>query len=41
VTTKGFIAIADQVSGQNLSGLLTTWLYARVAPPMPPLLRAQ
>jgi aminopeptidase N len=41
VTTKDFIAVANQVSGQNLNGLFTTWLYAPAAPPMPPLLPAQ
>jgi aminopeptidase N len=41
VTTKDFIAVADQVSGQNLDALLTTWLYAPAAPPMPPLLPGQ
>lgn len=41
VTTKDFIAVADQVSGQNLNRFLTTWLYDPPAPPMPPLLPGQ
>ena len=41
VTTKDFIAVADKVSGQNLRGFFTTWLYAPGAPPMPPLLPTQ
>jgi aminopeptidase N len=41
VTTKDFIAVADEVSGQNLNGFFTTWLYAPSVPPMPPLLPAQ
>jgi aminopeptidase N len=41
VTTKDFIAVADQVSGQDLRHFFTTWLYAPAAPPMPPLLPAQ
>jgi aminopeptidase N len=41
VTTRDFIAVADQVSGQNLNAFFTTWLYAPAAPPMPPLLPGQ
>jgi aminopeptidase N len=39
VTTKDFIAVAEQVSGQQLSAFFTTWLYAPAAPP--PLLPTQ
>jgi aminopeptidase N len=41
VTSKDFIAVADKVSGQNLNGFFTTWLYDPAAPPMPPLLPTQ
>jgi aminopeptidase N len=41
VSTKDFIAVAGKVSGQDLRGFFTTWLYAPAAPPMPPLLPAQ
>jgi aminopeptidase N len=41
VTTKDFIAVADKVSGQNLNGFFTSWLYDPAAPPMPPLLPTQ
>jgi aminopeptidase N len=41
VTSKDFIAVADKVSGQNLNGFFTTWLYDPAAPPMPPLLSTQ
>ena len=41
VTTKDFIAVAEQVSGQHLNAFFTTWLYAPAAPPLPPLLPTQ
>jgi aminopeptidase N len=41
VTTAGFIAVADKVTGQDLHGFFTTWLYAPAAPAMPPLLPTQ
>ena len=28
VTTKGFIALAERVSGRRLDGFFNTWLYA-------------
>jgi len=37
VTTKDFIAVANEVSGQNLNSFFTTWLYVPTAPPLPPL----
>jgi len=41
VTTRDFIAVAEQVSGQHLNAFFTTWLYAPAAPPLPPLLPTQ
>jgi aminopeptidase N len=35
--TAGFIAMAERVSGQNLTALFHTWLYAPAVPPMPAL----
>jgi aminopeptidase N len=40
-TTADFIAVAEKVSGQDLSSFFSTWLYAPAAPPMPPLLPTQ
>jgi aminopeptidase N len=39
--TADFIAVANRVSGQNLTPFFHTWLYAPVAPPMPRLLPTQ
>lgn len=41
VTTADFIAVAEQVSGQDLHHFFSTWLYAPGAPAMPPLLPSQ
>lgn len=41
VSTAGFVAVAQKVSGQNLRDFFDTWLYAPAAPPMPPLLPSQ
>ncbi|MDH6135564.1 aminopeptidase N [Kitasatospora sp. MAA4] len=34
-STQDYIAIASEVSGQDLSGFLTDWLYGTRTPPMP------
>ena len=34
-STQDFIRLASQVSGQNLHGFLSTWLYSTSTPPMP------
>lgn len=34
-STADFIALASQVSGQDLTAFLTDWLYGSVTPPMP------
>jgi aminopeptidase N len=34
-STDDFIALAAQVSGQNLTGFLRAWLYGKTTPPMP------
>jgi aminopeptidase N len=34
-STEDFIALASQVSGQDLSGFLHAWLYGQTMPPMP------
>jgi aminopeptidase N len=39
--TAGFITVANTVSGQNLTTLFQTWLYASTTPPMPRLLPTQ
>jgi aminopeptidase N len=39
--TADFIAVANTVSGQILTPLFQTWLYASTAPPMPRLLPTQ
>ncbi len=36
--TADFIAVANNVSHQDLAPLFETWLYAKAAPPMPALL---
>ena len=41
VTTADFIAVAEQVSGQDLHHFFGTWLYSPGAPAMPPLLPSQ
>jgi aminopeptidase N len=33
VTTDDFIAVAEEISGQSLTGLFQTWLYAEAVPP--------
>jgi aminopeptidase N len=33
--TADFIALASQVSGQDLGGFLNDWLYGTTTPPMP------
>lgn len=35
VSTQDFIALASQVSGQNLTAFLNDWLYGTTTPPMP------
>jgi aminopeptidase N len=39
--TADFIAVANAVSGKNLTPLFQTWLYANTVPPMPALLATQ
>ncbi|MGH2390730.1 MAG: M1 family metallopeptidase [Chloroflexota bacterium] len=39
--TADFIAVADAVSGRNLTSFFHTWLYVAAAPPMPALLPTQ
>jgi aminopeptidase N len=34
-STKDFIRLASQVSGQDLDGFLSSWLYGTSTPPMP------
>jgi hypothetical protein len=34
-STGDFIALASKISGQDLRGFLTAWLYGTATPPMP------
>jgi hypothetical protein len=40
-STADFIAVADAVSGQDLTPFFSAWLYTPAAPPMPALLPSQ
>jgi aminopeptidase N len=35
VTTEDFVAVAEEVSGQELTEFFDTWLYSETIPPIP------